>query len=134
MLKVCLIYDIFTTFIARPKLAQGVVEDQEEDEDKAEESDEENDEEKEEAQKDSRSSSPVEEVKQHKVEVEVDVVTDGDEVPQERSSAQSDSVSLHCFLYPTAPSNSYTLNYNIQEISWVSETRPFCYSYHSIGF
>lgn len=76
---------------ARPKLAQGVVEDQEEDEDKAEESDEENDEEKEEAQKDSRSSSPVEEVKQHKVEVEVDVVTDGDEVPQERSSAQSDS-------------------------------------------
>lgn len=76
---------------ARPKLAQGVVEDQEEDEDKAEESDEENDEEKEEAQKDSRSSSPVEEVKQHKVEVEVDVVTNGDEVPQERSSAQSDS-------------------------------------------
>lgn len=76
---------------ARPKLAQGVVEDQEEDEDKAEESDEENDEEKEEAQKDSRSSSPVEEVKQHKVEVEVDVVTDGDEVPQEKSSAQSDS-------------------------------------------
>lgn len=76
---------------ARPKLAQGVVEDQEEDEDKAEESDEENDEEKEEAQKDSRSSSPVEEVKEHKVEVEVDVVTDGDEVPQEKSSAQSDS-------------------------------------------
>lgn len=130
----CLIYDIFTTFIARSKLAQGVVEDQEEDEDKAEESDEENDEEKEEAQKDSRSSSLVEEVKQHKVEVEVDVVTDGDEVPQERSSAQSDSVSLHCFLYPTAPSNSYTLNYDIQEISWVSETRPFFYSYHSIGF
>lgn len=130
----CLIYDIFTTFTARPKLAQGVVEDQEEDEDKAEESDEENDEEKEEAQKDSRSSSPVEEVKQHKVEVEVDVVTDGDEVPQEKSSAQSDSVSLHSFLYPTAPSNSYTLNCNIQEISWVSETRPFVYSYHSIGF
>lgn len=76
---------------ARPKLAQGVVEDQEEDDDKAEESDEENDEEKEEAQKDSRSSSPVEEVKEQKVEVEVDVVTDGDEVPQEKSSAQSDS-------------------------------------------
>nr|XP_022331081.1 tubulin polyglutamylase TTLL5-like isoform X11 [Crassostrea virginica] len=78
---------------ARPKLAQGVVEDQEEDEEKAEESDEDNDEEKEEVQQDSRSSTPVEEV-QHKVEVEVDVVTDGDEVPQEKPPAHSDSVSL----------------------------------------
>lgn len=114
------LFDIFHTFTARPKLAQGVVEDQEEDDDKAEESDEENDEEKEEAQKDSRSSSPVEEVKEQKVEVEVDVVTDGDEVPQEKSSAQSDSVSLHCFLYPTAPSNTFTFSCNIHKISWVS--------------
>ncbi|XP_048734056.1 tubulin polyglutamylase TTLL5-like isoform X6 [Ostrea edulis] len=73
----------------RPKLAQGVVEDNDEVEDKAEESDEENDEEKEEKQKESRSSSPVEEEK-NKVEVEVDVVTDGDEIPQEKSTAQND--------------------------------------------
>ncbi|XP_061172530.1 tubulin polyglutamylase TTLL5-like isoform X1 [Saccostrea echinata] len=74
----------------RPKLVQGVVEDNEEDEEKADESEEENEEEKEETkQEDSRSSSPVEEEK-NKVEVEVDVVTDGDEVPQEKPTAQSD--------------------------------------------
>lgn len=78
------LFDIFYIFIVRFKFVQGVVEDQEEDEDKVEEFDEENDEEKEEVQKDSRSFFLVEEVKEYKVEVEVDVVTDGDEVFQEK--------------------------------------------------
>ncbi|XP_062587212.1 tubulin polyglutamylase TTLL5-like isoform X4 [Saccostrea cucullata] len=72
----------------RPKLVQGVVEDNEEDEEKADESEEEN--EDEDTKADSRSSSPAEEEK-NKVEVEVDVVTDGDEVPAEKPpTAQTD--------------------------------------------